>query len=241
MPIWFHLGRVPLELFTQIGISYISSALGRPLYMDKVTTYQERLAYAKVCVEINVDTVIPRFVDVRLRDGFITLVKVEVLWLPTKCMHCRTFSHSENDYLMLPKQKLSKVWVPKTKDGDSTALALSKHVIDLGEQSKVGKGEKVMDNGNKVLPEDLNVNIGADGDLVEHQGKLRSNTSISSGKKNAATDDTSLPIDTEQTSAFDLTTEKMKCLYPKKIRATTIGVAVVPSHISQRRKLLGVE
>ncbi|KAK8603540.1 hypothetical protein V6N13_096018 [Hibiscus sabdariffa] len=34
LPVLVHLSRVPLELFTGIGLSYIASALGNPLYMD---------------------------------------------------------------------------------------------------------------------------------------------------------------------------------------------------------------
>ena len=37
LPIWIHLGKVLLELFTQKGLSYIASAIGSPLYMDRIT------------------------------------------------------------------------------------------------------------------------------------------------------------------------------------------------------------
>ncbi|MBA0682690.1 hypothetical protein Goari_024386, partial [Gossypium aridum] len=40
------LSRVPLELFTQKGFSYIASAFGTPLYMDNITALQH-LAYTK--------------------------------------------------------------------------------------------------------------------------------------------------------------------------------------------------
>ena len=44
LPIWIHLGNVPLELFTKNGLSYIASAIGNPLYMDRITATQQRLA-----------------------------------------------------------------------------------------------------------------------------------------------------------------------------------------------------
>ena len=40
LPIWVHLGNVPLELFTLDGLSYIANAIGNPLYMDKCTACQ---------------------------------------------------------------------------------------------------------------------------------------------------------------------------------------------------------
>ncbi|XVF59307.1 hypothetical protein PTKIN_Ptkin07bG0265200 [Pterospermum kingtungense] len=51
-PVWLHLRNVPLELFTQDGLSCIVSVIGNPLYMDRITTSQKRLAYAKVCIEL---------------------------------------------------------------------------------------------------------------------------------------------------------------------------------------------
>ncbi|KAK8683727.1 hypothetical protein V6N13_039778 [Hibiscus sabdariffa] len=36
LPIWEYLFDDPLELFTSLGLSYISSALGSPLYMDDI-------------------------------------------------------------------------------------------------------------------------------------------------------------------------------------------------------------
>ncbi|MBA0725908.1 hypothetical protein Golax_001769 [Gossypium laxum] len=62
LPVWIHLKHVPLELFTGGGLSYIASALGNPLYMDGITASKQRLPYAKVCVELSVDQVLPRFV-----------------------------------------------------------------------------------------------------------------------------------------------------------------------------------
>ena len=38
--IWIQLSNVPLELFTQRGISYIASAMENPLYMDRITANQ---------------------------------------------------------------------------------------------------------------------------------------------------------------------------------------------------------
>ncbi|MBA0814024.1 hypothetical protein Gohar_019874 [Gossypium harknessii] len=48
LPVWIHLKHVPLELFTGGGLSYIASALGNPLYMDRITASKQRLPYAKL-------------------------------------------------------------------------------------------------------------------------------------------------------------------------------------------------
>ncbi|KAK8618723.1 hypothetical protein V6N13_132705 [Hibiscus sabdariffa] len=62
LPVWIHLSRIPLEFFIRIGLSYIASAIGVPLYMDSITASRQRVAFAKVCVELPADAIIPKFV-----------------------------------------------------------------------------------------------------------------------------------------------------------------------------------
>ncbi|XVE73548.1 hypothetical protein DITRI_Ditri11bG0127300 [Diplodiscus trichospermus] len=92
LPIWVKLGNILLELFTQKGISYISSALGNPLYMDRFTAGQQRLAFAKVCIEIDAKVVIPKIIDVILRDGTIGQIYVDIPWMPLKCSYLEYWS-----------------------------------------------------------------------------------------------------------------------------------------------------
>ncbi|KAK8625158.1 hypothetical protein V6N13_090034 [Hibiscus sabdariffa] len=82
LSVWVHLSGVPLELFNNVGFSYVTSALGTPLYMDGITANRQRLAYAKVCVEMSADFKIPSFISVMLRDGTYASVGVKVPWLP---------------------------------------------------------------------------------------------------------------------------------------------------------------
>ena len=57
--LWIHLHKVPLELFTQKGLSYIASGIGSLMYMDKITASQQRLSFAKICVEVEASILIP--------------------------------------------------------------------------------------------------------------------------------------------------------------------------------------
>ncbi|XVE67086.1 hypothetical protein DITRI_Ditri08aG0131700 [Diplodiscus trichospermus] len=82
------LSNIPLELFTQKGISYIASALGNPLYIDKFTASQQRLTFAKICVEINAKMEIPKMIDVVLQDGTIGQIYVDIPWIPARCSNC---------------------------------------------------------------------------------------------------------------------------------------------------------
>ncbi|KAK8639618.1 hypothetical protein V6N13_137991 [Hibiscus sabdariffa] len=89
MPIWIHLHNVPLKLYSMRGLSYITSALGSPLYMDTITATRQRLEFARVCVEVPAGYVFPDSIDVVLQDGSIALVYVTVPWIPPSCSHCK--------------------------------------------------------------------------------------------------------------------------------------------------------
>ncbi|KAK8674557.1 hypothetical protein V6N13_032666 [Hibiscus sabdariffa] len=60
--------------FLQVLASVIASALGVPLYMDSITANRQRLAYAKVCVEMSADFCVPKVIPVYLKDGSVALV-----------------------------------------------------------------------------------------------------------------------------------------------------------------------
>ncbi|KAK8699256.1 hypothetical protein V6N13_115347 [Hibiscus sabdariffa] len=130
LPVWVHLRSVSLELFTSVGLSYIASALGVPLYMDSITANRQRLAYAKICVEMSAGFCVPKVIPVYLKDGSVALVGVEVPWLPPRCSRCCIFGHAENSCRV--GHEPSKVWIPKggidTDDVKGKRVVTSKDV-----------------------------------------------------------------------------------------------------------------
>jgi hypothetical protein len=44
---------VPLEYWTPNGLSYVASAVGRPLDTDALTATKNKISFARVCVEID--------------------------------------------------------------------------------------------------------------------------------------------------------------------------------------------
>ena len=116
LPVWIQLGNIPLELFTQKGISYIASAIGNPLYMDRITASQQRLAFAKVCVEIEVSMEMVRSIEVEVRNGSTVHVMVEYPWMPLKCSNCCMFGHTDKTCAIKVVSNTVKVWKPKKVD-----------------------------------------------------------------------------------------------------------------------------
>ncbi|KAE8654519.1 hypothetical protein F3Y22_tig00117048pilonHSYRG00574 [Hibiscus syriacus] len=95
MPIWIHLFNVPLELFSKRGLSYIASAIGKPLHMDSVIAARDRLEYARVCVEVHVGSSIHDHIDVVPSDESVVRIRVSVPWIPSSCTDCGQFGHSD--------------------------------------------------------------------------------------------------------------------------------------------------
>ncbi|XP_039056026.1 uncharacterized protein LOC120198847 [Hibiscus syriacus] len=155
IPIWVQLYNVPLELFSRNGLSYIASVVGHPLYMDSITASKQRLEYAKVCVEIGVDTVIPEIIHVALKDGSIAKIRVYVPWLPKVCSHCKIFGHfssacSENHKVPL-KGKDTQIWRRKVASGSS---------VDDGQEKKlVGDLSHAISSGCST---EMNIHVGDD-------------------------------------------------------------------------------
>ncbi|KAK8617930.1 hypothetical protein V6N13_080832 [Hibiscus sabdariffa] len=139
--IWLRLWHVPLELYSQQGLSYLASALGKPLYTDRATTVRQNLEFAKICVDIAASFTLPTSVLVDLGDGNIIDIGVELVWAPPKCAYCSIFGHLE--------EKRSRKGVVQTnvgtKDGDALNSSSGTLDVDIG------------DGGGSVIYEDNDV------------------------------------------------------------------------------------
>ncbi|XP_044464432.1 uncharacterized protein LOC123194978 [Mangifera indica] len=102
--IWIRMYGIPLEFWTPKGLSYIASAIGIPLYMDFVTEEGIRLEFARVCIEIEVDSECPESISLTLPNGESLVINVEYAWKPIKCKGCQCFGHSTASCSLASKQ-----------------------------------------------------------------------------------------------------------------------------------------
>ncbi|KAK4383850.1 hypothetical protein Sango_3113100 [Sesamum angolense] len=72
IPVWIRLKHLPMEYWTDEGLSIVASGIGTPLYTDGITKECSRLDYARED---------PKRVD------------VEYEWLPQRCTNCRSLGH----------------------------------------------------------------------------------------------------------------------------------------------------
>ncbi|PKI54638.1 hypothetical protein CRG98_024989 [Punica granatum] len=125
MPIWVQLRKIPLQYFHPKGISYLASAIGKPLFMDRATALRSRLEYAKVCIELDVDKEIPEFLNVDLGNNRSAEVLVDIPWLPDKCDHCKVFGHQCNSSAEVPPVAEKTPNVQPAKENCHTVEATS--------------------------------------------------------------------------------------------------------------------
>ncbi|KAL7232375.1 hypothetical protein ACSBR2_010405 [Camellia fascicularis] len=59
VPIWVKIFNVPLELWTEEGLSYIASFIGNLLYLDEFIQNHSQLTFARICIEIEATKEIP--------------------------------------------------------------------------------------------------------------------------------------------------------------------------------------
>ncbi|KAF9603377.1 hypothetical protein IFM89_035622 [Coptis chinensis] len=109
VPIWAKLSKVPKELWTKKGLSFLASLIGGPLCMDGATSMKRRLDFAKVCVTIPLDFDFPSTIKLKIRGKHV-FVDVEYPWKPPSCSRCSRFGHLTARCPTAPTQ----VWVPRT-------------------------------------------------------------------------------------------------------------------------------
>ena len=91
MLVWIKLHNLPIEFWNSTCLSYVASGVSKALYAIFVTEDQLQIGFARVLVEVNVDSKFPKQVEVVGADGEREVVGIEYPWLPIKCKKCKSF------------------------------------------------------------------------------------------------------------------------------------------------------
>ncbi|KAF5208023.1 hypothetical protein FRX31_002390 [Thalictrum thalictroides] len=99
----------------------VGSAVGRPLFTDRLTEEKRRTSYARICIEVDTKCKFPRETTVVLDKQKVIKIPIEYNWKPAKCSTCDVFGHHDKT---CPKKKQKKVeqsvWVEKEKLEDDS-------------------------------------------------------------------------------------------------------------------------
>ncbi|KAL7163729.1 hypothetical protein ACSBR2_039783 [Camellia fascicularis] len=103
--VWVKFYNIPLEYWDGDGLSRIASAVGVPLFMDQPTSSGSRISFARVCVNIQADSIFPDNFVITSGDESIS-IRVEYQGVPSKCVHCNVFGHDTKTCLSAQVTKL---------------------------------------------------------------------------------------------------------------------------------------
>ncbi|KAL0716443.1 hypothetical protein Bca4012_065765 [Brassica carinata] len=94
IPMWVHLEKVPLHMYSWEGLSFITSAVGLPVKPHQDTIACTKLDEAKIFVKVDVSKVLPKEITFT-KDGKSFTVSFYYPWLPARCKVCDKWGHGE--------------------------------------------------------------------------------------------------------------------------------------------------
>ncbi|GLT95398.1 hypothetical protein SLE2022_130820 [Rubroshorea leprosula] len=108
IPVWIQFPELHLSLWNPESLGKLASYVGVPIATDALTAKRQRVAYARMLVEMEITDTLPRVVPIIGPKG-VFQQPVVFEWEPIRCGKCRNLGHEERK--CTAKEK--KVWVPK--------------------------------------------------------------------------------------------------------------------------------
>ena len=87
IPMWVHLRKVPLPMYSWKGLSFITSTVGFPARLHPETVACSNFEVAKVFVNVDVSKVLPKEINFT-KNGKEFTVEFHYPWLPSRCGTC---------------------------------------------------------------------------------------------------------------------------------------------------------
>ncbi|GAA0184585.1 hypothetical protein LIER_31873 [Lithospermum erythrorhizon] len=145
-----------------------------PLFADRTTSEQSRLAFARVCVEIDVNNELFEELPVKYASGQQFSRRVQYEWVPSKCSKCKKFGHSDASCkaTLFFRPRVKKIYTGESSKGESSDKSIivkdSEAVVVQNGQQEVfdgGSQESLFIRDMKVptldKPEDSSVSLNA--------------------------------------------------------------------------------
>ena len=108
LPIWVRFMELDIKYWGMASLSKLGSMLGIPIKMDRYTMDKTRLSFARLLIDIPMDSKFPEHLDFVNDNDVVVRLQVDYEWKPTKCDHCHMFGHKEDD--CRKKTKAKRVW-----------------------------------------------------------------------------------------------------------------------------------
>ncbi|GJU23244.1 zinc knuckle CX2CX4HX4C containing protein, partial [Tanacetum coccineum] len=113
VPVWVKMHDVPVVAYSEVGLSLITTQVGRPIMLDAHTADMcvnswGRCSYARALIELNADQTLKESIIVAVpiqgEEGHsLETINIEYEWRPPRCDNCKIFDHLDEDCPRKPK------------------------------------------------------------------------------------------------------------------------------------------
>ncbi|GKV39884.1 hypothetical protein SLEP1_g47585 [Rubroshorea leprosula] len=96
IPVWIQFPKLHLSLWNPESLGKLASYVGVPIATDALTAKRQRVAYARMLVEMEIMDTLPRVVPIIGPKG-VSQQPVVFEWEPVRCGKCRNLGHEERN------------------------------------------------------------------------------------------------------------------------------------------------
>jgi len=135
--LWITLKDVPLSMFTDKGLEFLASVVGKPIRLHPKTEACVSFDEAQVLVEADLTKELPKeYVFTGEEEGELdAVVHFSYPWLPPRCIGCGKWDHLKDSCLVVATTVVKKTHSPKTvpEKTDQGVLSMSEAMMPLKE------------------------------------------------------------------------------------------------------------
>ncbi|KAL2938353.1 hypothetical protein RDABS01_021802 [Bienertia sinuspersici] len=139
VPIWIRMPNLDLKYWGQGCLHKLGDIIGTTLKVDNVTMNKDRLSYARILVEVELDKELPNYIRFQNEKGLPVQQNIEYEWRPTFCTVCKKYGHPSDKC----HKQTKKQWQPKlAQDQQQLKVGPSFTKTADTEQKAEEKGQK---------------------------------------------------------------------------------------------------
>lgn len=97
VPVWIQLPGLDLKYWGSNSLGRILSAIGRPRAMDQMTLKKQRLQFARVLIDMEIQPNPPEIIQFISEDGNLLEQKITYEWKPIRCGKCKGYGHGNEE------------------------------------------------------------------------------------------------------------------------------------------------
>ena len=113
LPIWIQLHGLDVKYWGEKSLGKIVSQLGSLIKVDQATKNRDKLMFARVMIEVQIDQEFPNVIHFRNEIGIMVSQQVNYDWLPITCSVCKGMGHTHDHCSKKQTGNARKIWVKK--------------------------------------------------------------------------------------------------------------------------------